>query len=317
MASFPARLHVLLARDAPIGLVIRRGPAKAVCTIGWDRGRDTFQIGQWLRGRIYERRCDLSPDGVHAIYFAMNGKWSTPAKGAWTAISRAPHLKAIALFAKGDCWNGGGLFVDDKTYWLNNGYGHAILEDTTEVTRAESPPHVPRFGGECPGVYFPRLMRDGWTMRDDLSLGAGTDVFEKPLWHGWTLRKFARAMIGAPPGKGVYFDEHELVGYGRELPREGWEWADVDRDRLVWAAGGKLFAARITKASAKGDDPLVDVRELHDFNDMTFEPLIAPYDHEARGRERAKERKAKQAQKREAKRTKKREAKRAKKAATS
>jgi cytochrome bd-type quinol oxidase subunit 2 len=30
-------------------------------------------VGQWLKGRIYERRSDLSPDGKHLIYFAMNG----------------------------------------------------------------------------------------------------------------------------------------------------------------------------------------------------------------------------------------------------
>src|SRR6267378_7912415 len=59
---FPARLHVLLAREAKIGLVIRRGPSKSVCTVLWNRERDTFKLGQWMRGRIYERRCDLSPD---------------------------------------------------------------------------------------------------------------------------------------------------------------------------------------------------------------------------------------------------------------
>src|SRR5437667_11968152 len=60
--KFPARLHVLFAREAKIGLVIRRGPSKSVCTVLWNRERDTFKLGQWMRGRIYERRCDLSPD---------------------------------------------------------------------------------------------------------------------------------------------------------------------------------------------------------------------------------------------------------------
>ena len=71
--SFPARLHVLLAGNSSQAVVIRRGPSKHVCVIGWDRSRDTFEEGQWLKGRIYERRCDLSPDGRHLIYFAMNG----------------------------------------------------------------------------------------------------------------------------------------------------------------------------------------------------------------------------------------------------
>lgn len=77
--KFPARLHVLLARDTKVGLVIRRGPAKSVCTVLWNRERDTFKLGQWMRGRIYERRCDLSPDGTRFIYFAMNGRWQSEA----------------------------------------------------------------------------------------------------------------------------------------------------------------------------------------------------------------------------------------------
>jgi hypothetical protein len=40
----------------------------------WDRQRDTLKLGQWMRGRIYERRCDLSPKGAHLLYFAMNGQ---------------------------------------------------------------------------------------------------------------------------------------------------------------------------------------------------------------------------------------------------
>ena len=251
-----------------------------MCAIGWHRDRDTFEVGQWLRGRIYERRSDLSPDGKHLIYFAMNGRWASRTKGAWTAISRAPYLAAVALYAKGDCWHGGGMFVDDHSYWLNDGYGHQLLADTREVRRADPPPYQPLWGGECWGVYFHRLLRDGWLMRDDLEVNAATAsmvVFERPLWRGWTLRKIARAMIGAPPGKGVYHDEHELVHGERELSRERWEWADVDGDRLVWVEAGALWAGRISARSARRDDPVEDVRKLHDFSDMKFEALAAPY----------------------------------------
>jgi hypothetical protein len=104
----PARIHVLLARDAKTAVVIRRGPTRHTAVIGWDRVNDKFKLGQWLYGRIYERRADLSPDGKHLIYFAMNGRWDSSVKGSWSAISRAPYLKAISLFPKGDCWNGGG-----------------------------------------------------------------------------------------------------------------------------------------------------------------------------------------------------------------
>ncbi|CAN5740194.1 hypothetical protein BH11MYX2_BH11MYX2_18510 [soil metagenome] len=269
------RLHVLLARNADVGVVIRRGPSKEVASILWNRATDTFSLGQWLKGRIYERRSDLSPDGQHLIYFAMNGHWRSPAKGAWTAISIAPYLKAIALYAKGDCWHGGGLFVDNKTYWLNDGYGHELLEQTTRVHRA--PPARAEYGGECMGVYIPRLLRDGWQLRDD-EKERDTYVLDKPLWHGWVLRKYARAQIGSPPGKGVYFDEHALLHVERHLilPRS-WEWAEVDRGRLVWSDDGALWAGTITRSSAAADEPLAATTQLHDFSTMKFEAIRAPY----------------------------------------
>src|SRR4029078_2837241 len=73
---FPARLYVLLASEARVGVVIRRGPARAVCSILWDRNSDKFETGQWLRGRIYECRADLSPARRYMIYFASIGRWA-------------------------------------------------------------------------------------------------------------------------------------------------------------------------------------------------------------------------------------------------
>ena len=271
----PARLHVLLAREAPIGLVIRRGPSKQVCTVLWNRRNDTFEIGQWLKGRIYERRSDLSPNGKHFIYFAMNGRWQSEAKGSWTAISRTPYLKAIALFPKGDCWNGGGLFTANQRYWLNDGCVHDQMTTTREVVRDARFRLTENYGGECPGVYYPKLMRDGWELGRTEELGKcnRVTIFEKPLVRGWTLRKLAHAEGNPDPGKGCYWDEHELVNAksGQTVSCPGWEWADLDGKRLVWASEGKLFAARLTVSG------LINEHELYDFNEMKFEPLEAPY----------------------------------------
>lgn len=275
MSRFSPRIHVLLASDAPVGLVIRRGPSKSVATLLWDRRRDEFQLGQWLRGRIYERRSDLSPDGKYAIYFAMNGKWSSESRGSWTAISRAPYLKAIAFFPKGDCWHGGGLWTGKNTYWLNDGYGHTIARDTTAVRRDRRYQPSDNYGGECQGVYHHRLLRDGWELVDRLSVGEwkDRDIFEKHIGKGWTLRKIAHAEIGAPVGKGCYWDEHEIVGptENQTIHCPAWEWAELDGKRLVWAANGKLWAAKVEK------DGLAEEVELHDFNDMAFEAIEAPY----------------------------------------
>ncbi len=166
------RLHVLLARRALIGLIIRRGPSRHVCTIGWNRGDDTFTLGQWLTGRIYERRCDLSPDGRHVIYFAMNGKWDSEAKGSWTAVSRVPYLKAVGLWPKGDCWNGGGLFVDDRTVWLNDGRSHEELIAPDGLCTTDSDPRDnPSFVSPRPG---PR--------RDSVARFRGTALDQRRLW---------------------------------------------------------------------------------------------------------------------------------------
>ncbi len=53
--------------------------------------------------------------------------------------------------------------------------------------------------------------------------------------------------------------------------RSEWEWAELDRKRLVWVTMGVLHAAKI---HGKG---LGDVKALHDFNDMEFEAVAAPY----------------------------------------
>lgn len=269
--KFPARLHVLLARGAKLGLVIRRGPSKSVCSILWNRKTDTFKLGQWLRGRIYERRSDLSPDGRHFIYLAMNGRWESETKGSWTAISRAPYLKAVSLFAKGDCWHGGGLFLSDKEFWLNDGYGHTELKTTRQLRRNLSYQPPSYFGGECLNVYYNRLQRDGWVMHGEEYQGA--TLFEKTLPKSWVLRKLAFVEIGAPPGRGVYWDAHELrhTSTGNLLAFPEWEWADFVDGRLVWGTNGQLRAARLGSGKLQGE------KLLHDFNAMTFEARAAPY----------------------------------------
>lgn len=279
MSKFPARVHPILARNAQTALILRRGPSKSVCTIHWDRTNDQFTLGQWLRGRIYERRSDLSPDGKHFLYFAMNGKWGGPVQGAWTAISRAPYLKALALWPWGDCWNGGGLFVSDHEFWRNVGF-HGSATDIVgnlpgHFTELEACPLDNNYGGECPGVYYVRLLRDGWKFLLDTDLSAHDRgaVFEKQLPGGWVLEKTAHATSRPPAGKGCYYDTHRLLHpeTGVISDRRDWEWAELDGNRLVWVSQGVLFASPL-------DDIIMGTAEvLHNFNDMTFEAIEAPY----------------------------------------
>lgn len=271
----PPRIHVLLARDATAAVVVRRGPTRHTALIGWDRKTDKFKTGQWLYGRIYERRCDLSPDGKHLIYFAMNGRWKSSAKGSWTAISRAPYLKAVSLFAKGDCWHGGGLFQTSTDYWLNDGHGHELQKEDRCLRRVMEYPWHEQYGGECLGVYYIRLQRDGWQLKYSAPDGEGgqVSVFEKRVNNHWILRKHAHTCPGHTVGRGVYFDTHELFNARTEevVSKMDWEWAELDGARLIWAANGCLYSGRLDVKGLHGE------KLLHDFSPMQFEKLAAPY----------------------------------------
>lgn len=273
--GIPARVHVLLAQYMSLGIVIRRGPSKQVCTSLWDRTTDTFQIGQWLKGRIYERRCDLSPDGKYLIYFALNPKRKGPAGSSWTAVSIAPYLKAIVLIGVGHTWGGGGLFLSPDRYWAQTGIGDRLLRDSQLVQLAEDFRPTETFGGAWLGIYHWRLLRDGWVYqgRQEANEWKSTDRYEKDLKNSWVLRKLAHAQVYAPIGKGGHWEEHVLYfpATGEEIAYPDWEWADLDHERLVWSAQGMLYAGVL------GNQGLAEQRTLYDFNDMTFERIIAPY----------------------------------------
>jgi hypothetical protein len=82
----PCRLFVIHAREKPVALILRRGPARWYHLIAWRTDTDTFEHGAWFRGRIYEDRCDLSPDGELFLYFALQGsRWAT---GSMSFLSR-------------------------------------------------------------------------------------------------------------------------------------------------------------------------------------------------------------------------------------
>jgi len=200
-----------------------------VRVIFWDRRADKFKPGSWFRGRIFVDRSGISPDGRHLIYFAKGGvAWAIPKTGGnWTAISRVPSLKAVALWGQEDTWAGGGYFLSNKTYWLGANDQTFLIRDHSalrRVARAEASPSATR----------------SW-----ISVGPWA---EKTLRHGWILR---RQNFGGP---------YELAQPedGTLLRFSTWEWADWDRHRLVWTEAGCL------KSAALGAHKLGDERILYD-----------------------------------------------------
>lgn len=278
-APLPARIHVIVAREAPYAVVIRRGPTKQVCTIGWNLRTDEFVIGQWLKGRIYEHQCDVSADGRYFIYSATKGKQMPEVGWYWTAISRTPYLKAIGLWRMRLPVDGGGLFGEGNDYWIASLDCHETLREPSGLCLLDTAPQSVMLLDRSPGFYYERLLRDGWTANSDKALreayrGRGrVSLFEKPVGDFWVLRKIARSGNPDREGRGSHFDEHELVESptGKCIDVNEWEWADYVRDRLLWSTGGAIYTGRLTT------EGIVEERMLHDFNDVSVESIKAPY----------------------------------------
>lgn len=271
----PARLSVILARDAHTAVVLRRGPSKVVGTFGWNRSDDTFTAGQWLKGRIYEHSCDLSPDGKYFLYFAYNGQGHTETKGSWTAVSFAPYLKAISIWGNGSAWSGGGLFLDNRRYWVRHWGGHLLIRSTTYASKLTLV-DAGALEELQPGItsHYLHRVRDGWE-RVQIPKSR-CDIFEKSLPHGWRIRRLHGAggpLMSDLARRGTQHDEYRLVSPDAEAAFPDWSWADWDhiQNRLVWASRGKLFAASVTPSG------LGEAKELYDFNRAEFQPIEAPY----------------------------------------
>jgi hypothetical protein len=276
-----ARLTLLFARTAPVAVILRRGPSKWMQLVKWNTDSDEFESGQWFHGKIYGGRADLSPDGSLFIYFAqkINGRSikDTEYTYAWTAISRPPYLKALALWPKGDCWHGGGLFINESTILLNH---------KQEVSKPH-PNHEPKginvvlkehVHGEDDPIYSERLARDGWQERQEWVVEFGgkhycyhtlqKGIREKPNRDGSRVIRLTRSIERLD-----YSEQFVLVDLvsGTELALDRASWADWDfRGRLVYARDGKVFAGTFDESRQ------ITERELIDLNNSRPESIATP-----------------------------------------
>lgn len=114
-------LYVIPARDESVAIILRRGPTSWYHIILWNTRQDTFIHGAWFKGRIYEERCDLSPDGKLFVYFVRkSNNPDATFTHAWTAVSRPPWMKALVVWPQGSTWGGGGKFVTNMKLSCGN-----------------------------------------------------------------------------------------------------------------------------------------------------------------------------------------------------
>jgi hypothetical protein len=283
------RLYCILAREAPLAVVFRRGPSKRVLLVLWRTDSDQFQEGQWLKGRIYERRCDLSPSGKRLIYFAANYK---KPYFSWSAVSRPPFLGALALWPKGDGWGGGGLFAKENTILLNHRAEEMQLAEGFKLPRNV---HIQPFGespgwGEDSPIVDVRLSRDGWRRVQEgkaVEHGIGASVWMElnpaEVWARPNPRLGARYELrmeiqGLHQRDGPwYIIEHAVSDqfHGSTVALGRTDWADwCQSGDLLFAKEGKLF--RLGHSADGALNELERAKALIDVTDRTFKEVESP-----------------------------------------
>jgi len=281
-APMPPRLYVILAREANKAVVIRRGPSEWTRLSLWHTDTDQVEHGQWLHARLYPERCDLSPDGSLFIYFAFHdnrANWQAKPEeytGIYTAISRPPYFKALALWSGHDTWGGGGKFLDNRRVYVSAAPethpNHPMPRALKRVEHAEATMEGDRFRGF--GAYR------GWHPIDP-------NIDERTLGQLWQQGKPYEFYRDQPDGKTRLEGRWTIGDQSRQrqyrmfsvkrmpsgepiLIKGHTTWADWDhKGRLVCAVDGALYALDPT-------DPNGNRTLIADFNGQTFEPILAP-----------------------------------------
>jgi hypothetical protein len=128
------------------------------------------------------------------------------------------------------------MFTSNRSFWLDANARTFFIRDNSDLRRETYRPRQSR------------MERDGWVLKKD---SPNDGIFEKAVREGWILRRTG--------WRGGY----ELERPGEcKLPLPAWEWAEWDRQRLVWAESGFLRAARL------GSHKLGPIHTLYDFNGM-------------------------------------------------
>jgi hypothetical protein len=264
-----ARLHVYLAQAAPRAVVLRRGPSQWARLSVWQTDSDTFEHGQWIRARVYERRCDVSSDGSLFIAFIGTGattRHPDQRASSWIVITRPPYFSALALWWVGSTWCTGGLFPAPDRVWVPGKADPDQGQLPKWLGRVDAPPHVDRTNNWTDRtVFHNRLLRAGWERTahtrferwEHASPGGHHALVLREL--GWDPRAF-----GGPHM--VQYALRDRAGVERDLP--GLTWAD-------WDYAGKLLAAQDGRLLRAGPDD-DEWRVIQDFNHQLPEPLPPP-----------------------------------------
>lgn len=264
--SYP-KIHVLTRPNTNSALIIVLKSKKASGFFDLNFSSNTVTEGQWIQGKIYPRRCDLSEDGKHIIYFAAkfhirNGPTT------WTAVSKFPYFTALDFYEKGDTYNGGGLFLSKNKYILNETYAQKELYKNSSFTVTRGKLNNVLLDDETEGLYFPRLIRDGWKDKGESN---EVRIFKKTYKH-YEISKECRInrLFSNSEKRGFFYDINEFKINGKVEMRIESDWMDFKKDKLYWADKGKILSAPLTN--------IENIKVLADLNQYQYKSIIVKYD---------------------------------------
>jgi hypothetical protein len=232
LKPIPPRLFGLLATNAKIAVLLRRGPSRWCQMILWHTDTDKIIPGQWVHHRIYEHSSCLSPDGQFFVYHAFGPHRSKNSKNPidWLAISRPPYFTALTM------WR----------YHL----GELVFEGNATTT--SRPRFDPSKLSSVVDTPLERLQKSGWKHVRVAAKGTypHESVWEKPHRRSKSMLVM-RSVIGLgnqKPGRGTQSEDYAIRRHGQDTPTplENADWADIDqKQRLVFTREGRLYAAEI------------------------------------------------------------------------
>jgi hypothetical protein len=217
----PARMHLIPALSAPRVIVIRRKPSRVAHVMCWNTETDEIEHGSWFRGRIYELRCDVSPDGERMAYLAAGVNRRT-----WTGVCSPPWLKTAVDQDNAGTQLCGGVFRSDTEFDAEKRAKTEAVEPAGDLPQQPLTGAGPKSSGD-EAVLFPRLKRDGWRQLGYGLLGSGGQRWESQptpahpvltMWDkGWQenqghVLEFEMAAIAGLVGPDVSWAAWDCLG---------------------------------------------------------------------------------------------------------
>lgn len=178
--------------------MFRRGPSKYFQLYVWNRGKDSFKRFGVFNGKLYPERSDISPDGKHFLYFAMAGSaWAVPATGGtWTALAEVGKMSAKALWGMGHTWGGGGVFLSNSAYWLDDSHGKPIRHSSSFKRILGVKPPIPahaRRESPMEKSWILVKARKGYRIEKETEASLEYPDWE---WAGWDCSRVVWAQLG-------------------------------------------------------------------------------------------------------------------------